>query len=107
MGIVILLLVLLIVIAEGAAMGCIRMSSVRMNHIYFAFGVVLYVLVAVLLKKSFDIKGMAIVNTLWSALSVITVAGIGCVYFGEQLTRCEVVGVCLAAISAGLMARAE
>ncbi len=113
MEIIILLLVILIVIAESAAMGCIRMSSdmsgpaesSSKSYVCFTYGVLLYILVAVLLKKSFNIKGMAVVNTLWSAMSVIAVAGVGRVYFGEELTHWEVVAVCLAAISASIMAR--
>ncbi len=104
-----LILVLLIVIAECGAMSCIRMSGVEaagMGHyLYFIFGTLLYVLVALLLKKSFDIRGMAVVNTLWSALSVITVAGIGCFYFGEKLTHWEIIAVGLATVAATIMAQ--
>ncbi len=106
MEVIILILVLMIVITECGAMSCIRMSGIGNGHlIYFIYGMLLYILVAILLRKSFNIRGMAVVNTLWSALSVITVAGIGYLYFGEQLTHWEVIAVGLASIAAGIMAR--
>jgi multidrug transporter EmrE-like cation transporter len=58
-----------------------------------------------LLRRTFAIKGMAIVNTLWSALSIMTVAGVGYFYFDEPLTRWEIIAVGLATVAAAIMAR--
>ncbi len=104
MEFIILILVLMIVIAEGGAMSCIRMSGDG-HYLYFLYGMLLYILVAFLLRESFGLRGMAAVNTIWSALSVISVAGIGYFYFGEQLTHWEVTAVALATAAAAIMAR--
>lgn len=104
MEIIILLLVLLIVIAESCAMSTIQLS-VNGPRIYFLLGMLLYILVAVLLRRTFSVRGMAVVNTLWSALSVLTVAGVGYFYFDEALTQWEIIAVGLAAVAAAIMAR--
>ncbi len=104
MEIIILLLVLLIVLVEDCAMSCIRVSM-EGKYQYFIYGMLFYLLVAVLLKQSFSMRGMAAVNTLWNALSVITVAGIGYFYFGEKLTKWEIVAVGLATVAATIMSR--
>lgn len=104
-----LILIFLIVLAEDCALSCIQISAdarhAARSHLYFLAGSLFYILVAILLKMAFKTRGMAIVNTLWSSLSVLTVAGIGYFAFGEQLTRWEVIAVGLAAISSGIMAK--
>lgn len=104
MELIIIVLVLLIVMAEDCAMSSIEASALGKGNMFFILGVLFYFLVCVLLKRSFQTKGMGVINTLWSALSVITVAAVGCFYFGEQLTRMEIVAVGLATIAAAIMA---
>jgi multidrug transporter EmrE-like cation transporter len=105
MDLIIIVIVLLIVLAETCAQSSIQTSALTHNTGYFALGLLFYALVAILLKQSFRARGMAIINALWSALSVIAVAGVGYFYFGEDLTRSEIFAVGLATIAAAIIVK--
>lgn len=75
--------VLLIVMMETMAMTCFKRS---VDHTaWFAVGILFYAIVGYLLRITFTMKGMAITNALWSALSVIATTTVGVLLFKEGL----------------------
>ena len=75
--------VLLIVMMETMAMTCFKRS---IDHTaWFAAGVLFYAIVGYLLRITFSLKGMAITNALWSALSVVATTTVGTLLFKEVL----------------------
>lgn len=105
MNIVLLILVLIIVIAEGCAMSCVTYSTQNMKFAWLMMSGLFYMLVILCLHETFKIKEMGVVNGLWSALSVISVASIGVFWFGEKLTSAEFVAICLSAVAAGIIGK--
>lgn len=75
--------VLLIVMMETMAMTCFKRS---VDHTaWFAAGILFYAIVGYLLRITFSMKGLAITNALWSALSVIATTTVGVLLFKEGL----------------------
>ena len=71
------LYVLLILVSETAAFSFLKKFSLESNWSHLALGLFFYAMVAILLVKSFKYGDMGIVNVLWSAFSVLAVAGVG------------------------------
>lgn len=105
MNLVLIILVLIIVIAEGCAMSCVTYSTQNMGIAWLIMGWLFYLLVILCLRETFRIKEMGVVNGLWSALSVISIASIGIFWFGEKITSAELVAICLSAVAAGIIGK--
>lgn len=85
--------VLLIVMMETMAMTCFKKST---DHTaWFAVGVLFYAAVGYLLRITFNMKGMAITNALWSALSVVATTTVGILLFKESLHVHDFVAIAL------------
>lgn len=88
--------VLLIVMMETVAMTCFKKST---DHTaWFAVGVLFYAAVGYLLRITFNMKGMAITNALWSALSVVATTTVGILLFKEALHLHDFVAIALIAV---------
>lgn len=94
-----ILYILLIVLAESSAMYCFKRGVQERS--WFLLGVGAYGIVGFLLQKTFEHKGLAIVNALWSGLSVAATTGMGLFLFHESLNWKDWVG--MAAITAGVV----
>lgn len=87
--------VLLIVMMETMAMTCFKKST---DHTaWFAVGVLFYAAVGYLLRITFSMKGMAITNALWSALSVVATTTVGVLLFKEGLHVHDFIAIALIA----------
>ena len=91
-------LITLILLIETAAMSFLREYAFSGDRAYLLSGLLCYVLVSALLVQSFRYEGMGIVNTLWSAFSVIFVVVTGMVLFGERITVIEMTGITFSTI---------
>lgn len=85
--------VVLILISETAAITFLKEFSLNPVWYYFLIGMVFYTMVAFFLTKSFNYEGMGIVNTLWSAFSVLLVVLVGYFYFNEQVNLAQIGGM--------------
>ena len=92
-------IVLAIVTMESCAMTCLKRAGEGW-HWFFA-GVLFYVGVAALLTQTLKIGGLAIVNALWSGLSVMSTTTIGILYFKEKLHLHDFLAVAM--IGAGVI----
>ena len=87
--------VLLIVMMETMAMTCFKKST---DHTaWFAVGVLFYAAVGYLLRLTFSMKGMAITNALWSAISVVATTTVGVLLFKETLHLHDFLAIALIA----------
>ncbi len=111
---VVIILILLIVLSESAAMATLKKSGREDGapmgfgtgaEFWFIIGVLMYALVAILLRQTFKYEKMGVVNGLWSALSVIAAIFVGKVIYGESLQRMELVAIGLATVAAIILGK--
>ncbi len=75
--------ILAIVIFETSAMTCFKKSL--QDPRFFILGILFYGCVGFLLCQTFPMKGLAITNALWSALSVASTTIVGVLLYKEVL----------------------
>lgn len=95
----ILFYILIIVITEGIAQTCLKKYSESKQMMYFFTGLIFYGLVSLFLCESYNLKGgIAIVNLIWSAFSIITSFTIGMFFFKEAIHYHDVLAIILISI---------
>ncbi len=92
------LYIALILFCETTAVSFLKEYSQIHRRLFFTLGALFYCAVSMLLVLSFDYEGMGIINVLWSAFSVIFVAGVGVLKFHEHITHAEAVGMCFTVV---------
>jgi multidrug transporter EmrE-like cation transporter len=60
---------------------------------YFMLGVIAYSVVCYLLVRSYNYKGMGLINCIWSGLSILLILTIGIIIFNEPINKIDVLGV--------------
>lgn len=78
---------------EALAQSSIQSAERFQNKSYIGLAVVSYAVVCILLYKSYQYKGVGIVNVLWSGVSIVLMISIGYFIFGERITFVEWIGV--------------
>jgi len=86
-------IVLAIVMMESCAMTCLKRSKDGWS--WFMAGILLYIGVATLLAESLKLEGLAIVNALWSGISIMATTTIGVLYFKEVLHLHDYIAVAM------------
>jgi multidrug transporter EmrE-like cation transporter len=94
-----LTIVVAIVAMESCAMTCLKRSKDGWS--WFMAGIFFYIGVATLLAESLKLEGLAIVNALWSGISVMATTTVGVLYFKEVLHFHDYVAVAM--IGAGVV----
>ena len=90
------LFVLAISVSECIAHTCLKKFHLdeRKTHLYFT-AVVCYSIVCLMLVVSYKYNGLGVVNILWSGLSVLLIASMGAIHFGDRLTAIHILGMVL------------
>ena len=91
--------VLLIVVLETLAMSCFKRSID--NSAFFAVGVLFYAAVGYLLRLTMNTSGMAMINALWSGMSVMATTTVGIMLFKESIHFHDLIAIAL--IVSGVM----
>ena len=86
-------IVILIIISEAIAQTSLKYFHETNNALYFMSGIFGYAMVCVFLVVTYRRTGMGIANSMWSALSIVTMIAIGMVLFGEKIPPHDLVGV--------------
>ena len=86
----------LILLCETTAISCLKEYAQSSQRRYFLLGLLFYAGVSLFLIQSFTFEGMGVVNAIWSAFSVVFVAGVGALKFHERITGHEILGMILA-----------
>lgn len=86
-------IVILIIISEAIAQTSLQYFHRTNNLLYFITGIFGYVLVSVFLVVAYRRTQMGITNSMWSALSIISMIVIGMVIFKERIPVHDIVGI--------------
>tara|TARA_B100000686_G_C16623429_1_gene880481 strand:+ start:390 stop:728 length:339 start_codon:yes stop_codon:yes gene_type:complete len=97
-----ILMLIMLVIVEAAAMSTIEYGANNGSNVYI-IGILLYILVGYILYKLLLTNQLATTNAKWNILSIIIVSSIGILYFKEKLTIYEKYGLGFAILSIILM----
>jgi multidrug transporter EmrE-like cation transporter len=89
-------IILLISICELFGQSCLKYfnKNQEKTHYYF-LAVLFYSIVCYLLVQSYKYKGMGIINVLWSGISILVILSSSMVFFGEEITTMDKIGVVL------------
>jgi multidrug transporter EmrE-like cation transporter len=91
--------ILIVVLAEGLALSCLKEYRATDRIIFFFVAIVLYSIVCYGLNESFKEKNsMAVVNIVWSGLSVLFTTLIGVMYYKEKLHHIDYMAILMIAI---------
>jgi multidrug transporter EmrE-like cation transporter len=97
-----LIYIILIVIFEAVAQGCLKEYSQSNNYNYFYAGILFYVGVGWLLCQSYNHKGgLGLVNLIWSALSIVASTTVGILLFKENFHTHDILATLL--IASGIL----
>ncbi len=83
-------LILLIVICEACAQSSANMLKHSGNIWYLLIGGLFYTLVIYFLSESHKYASMGIINSIWSGLSIVSIATVGYVCFGQKLSAHQI-----------------
>lgn len=73
---------------------CLKYFNVKDNKIhYYLLAIMFYAMVCYLLIQSYKYKGMGLVNVLWSGISILVILSGSAIFFGEEITTMDKVGV--------------
>jgi len=86
-------IVFLIILSEAVAQISLKYFHETDNPLYFMSGVFGYAMVCVFLVVTYRRTGMGIANSMWSALSIITMISVGIVLFNEKIPPQDIIGV--------------
>lgn len=86
-------IILLIVMAEACAFYCLKEYNITSRTFYFLLAIISYIIVCYLLIETFNEKGMAVTNVLWSGLSIVASTSLGVIYFKEHLVQSDYIGI--------------
>ena len=89
-------IILLISISECMGTSCLKKLHLNPQRYWlFIMAVVCYVVVCMLLLVSYRYKTMGMVNVIWSGLSIVVILVAGIIFFNEQVTTYDKIGVIL------------
>jgi len=92
---IIISLIFTIVLLECLAQGCLKQTHLTNNKTYFCISVLSYLVICLLLVKSYSYKGIGMVNLIWSCLSILFVILTGVIFFHERITSNDMIGIVL------------
>jgi multidrug transporter EmrE-like cation transporter len=87
------ILVLLISMFEAFAQSIIHYAHYYKKKFYIIYGIILYIIIAFLIYKAYNYKGIGMVNAIWSGFSIIFMIIIGTYLFNEKILLNEYIGI--------------
>ncbi len=87
-----------ILLCETTAISFLKEYSKIKHAKFFVLGVLLYGGVSYFLIQSFAFEGLGMVNVMWSAFSLISVAAVGVMEFRERMTHMEMLAMSLSIV---------
>jgi len=89
----VVLLILMISISEACGQAALKKCRIDNRWHFFLIAVACYSMVCFLLLQTYSYKEMAIVNILWSGISVFLIVTTGVVFFHERLNVWDLLGI--------------
>ncbi len=95
--VIVIFSIIFITIFEGLAQSCLKQYNQEEFNFYVIIALFCYTLICFLLLQCYKNNGyLGHVNLIWSCMSIIFIIGIGCLFFGEEFTSDDLMGVILA-----------
>ena len=92
----IFIIIIMISLSECVGQSCLKKLFREPNKKHlFIVAVIFYTIVCYLLVLSYRYKGMGIVNVLWSGMSVLLMVSVGLLFYKEELSLNETMGIVL------------
>jgi len=92
----VLYIILMITLCEATAQYNLKKGNGKKDKNYILIGGFFYFIVACLLYRSYNYKGLGHVNLLWSCMSIIIAILSGMIFFGEKFNKYTCIAVSLA-----------
>ncbi len=100
----IVILLISIIAVESFAQWCLQKTLKKKDHTFLILGIFLYSVVGIIyyhmLKQG---KKLAIANTLWNAGSEVAIAILGFLFFKQDLSKKQMLGITLVLIAIHLV----
>jgi multidrug transporter EmrE-like cation transporter len=90
---IILILALAMALFEGCAQYCLKYYHDQNKFYFIFFGVAFYTIICGLLIYSYNFQGVAIMNALFNAMSILLVLFVDMYVFNVKLTRTKIIGI--------------
>lgn len=88
-----LLIIVSISLCEALGQSCLKYFNMNSDQPqYYLFALLFYAAICYLLVKSYNYRGMGVVNAVWSGLSVFAVLMSGILFFGEKIAVSDLIG---------------
>jgi len=91
--VILLFTLVFIVLAEVIAQYCVRKCKEEQKWHYFILGILMYTLVCFGLYNAYEMRTMGIINLLWSCLSIVSVILVGAIFFHDEITIYDIIGM--------------
>jgi multidrug transporter EmrE-like cation transporter len=91
-------LIFLITLSEAIAQSCLKQARADTSHcnVLIGIGLIAYVVVAILLFKTYKFEDLGHTNLVWSCLSMIVALIVGSVFFNEVVNGFTILSIALA-----------
>ena len=91
-------LIFLITLSEAVAQSCLKRARTDSSNcnVLIGIGLVAYVVVAILLFKTYKFEDLGHTNLMWSCLSIMVAFIVGAVFFHEVINGFAVLSIALA-----------
>ena len=96
---IVIIILIILSIAEIFVFYCLKKYNDSNKILYFIVAIILYIIIAYLLSYSFKFNNMAIINSMWNAVSIVLVVLLGYFVFHESLTANEITAIILIIIA--------
>jgi len=89
------ILVLLIAITEACGQIALKKCRIENKMEFFGLAIFCYIIVCLLLYKTYAYKEMGMVNVIWSGMSVLVIVTTSVILFNENLNYWDFLGIAL------------
>lgn len=90
---ILIIILVLLSILEIIVFASMKQYSNTKNKWFFVMSIIGYIMITILLIYSFNFNHMSIVNSLWNAISIISISILGYLAFNEKLNWKEVIAI--------------
>lgn len=94
-----LLVIFVLVILEIIIFYLLKKYNITHKAMYMVFALFAYIILAFSLSYCFNFAEMAIINGIWNGISMLTIAIMGWLLFGEKLTMEKIIALILISIA--------
>lgn len=91
----VIILILFAAILEGTSAWAIKKAYIEQEKKYLLMSFILFVGIIYIFYRLYHLEKISVINSYYSAFSLIIITALGIFLFKEQLSKCEMVGIIL------------